>query len=87
MRERRMLVYADWLADEPIPIGELFVSEGRGRELFSFSYSEKWLRGDHATTFLDPEVHPFSGRQYARPTSRFSGCSRTAAQTAGGGPS
>lgn len=65
MRERRMLVYADWLADEPIPIGELFVSEGRGRELFSFSYSEKWLRGDHATTFLDPEVHPFSGRQYA----------------------
>ena len=60
MRERRMLVYADWLADEPIPIGELFVSEGRGRELFSFSYSEKWLRGDHVLSRSLPGTYTWA---------------------------
>ncbi len=46
-------------------MGELSAAYTRGKEIFSFSYSETWLKSKYAQ-ILDPELQLFSGPQYAR---------------------
>ena len=61
--ENRILVYAGWL-NEPEHIGTLFnETNARGSNALSFEYSEGWLAG-HSEIMLDPDLFPYTGRQY-----------------------
>jgi len=64
VKERTIYVYADWFADEPVFMGRLFVSNNRGKESFSFSYSKDWLRRSEAEAVFDPDLSLYEGRQY-----------------------
>lgn len=55
-------ICAGWLQDETI--GTLSIEQMRGKEVCSFSYDPEWLSA-HAGLFLDPELMPYEGRQYA----------------------
>jgi serine/threonine-protein kinase HipA len=61
---KEILVYADW---KGLPtaeqVGTLHAETLRGKEIFSFSYAENWL-SKQDKLFLDPELLPYSGRQY-----------------------
>lgn len=61
--EREILVYSDFVSDTPVLIGNLFIDTLRGKEVFSFEYSPLWLQ-KWQNIFLDPDLYPFSGRQY-----------------------
>lgn len=43
-------------------IGKLYASMARGKEFYSFEYDEKWL--EQSTTFIDPDLQLYNGRQY-----------------------
>lgn len=59
-------VYAHWLGlKEPVLMGVLKAEFTRGKEIFSFSYSEFWL-SSRFSQILDPELQFFSGSQYAK---------------------
>ncbi|MDN3203780.1 type II toxin-antitoxin system HipA family toxin [Algoriphagus sediminis] len=61
---REILVYADWEGlGGPEPVGVLSSERVRGSEVFSFSYSESWLKNKYAQV-IDPDLQLFSGRQY-----------------------
>lgn len=55
-------ICAGWLKNETI--GTLSVEQMRGKEVCSFSYDSDWLAA-HGGLFLDPELLPYEGRQYA----------------------
>jgi len=58
-------VYAHWVGmKEPIYMGELQSGFTRGKEIFSFSYSDTWLTSTHSQ-ILDPELRLYSGSQYS----------------------
>jgi len=58
-------VYADWIElQAPTLMGCLHSQYVRGRELFSFEFSEVWLNCRELLT-LDPDLQFYSGRQYA----------------------
>ncbi len=48
---------------EPLYMGELNSEFTRGKEVFSFNYSENWLKSSYSQV-LDPELHFYSGSQY-----------------------
>jgi serine/threonine-protein kinase HipA len=50
---------------EPILMGVLKAEFTRGKEIFSFSYSDNWLKTAYYQVF-DPELQLFSGSQYAK---------------------
>jgi serine/threonine-protein kinase HipA len=50
---------------DPIYMGELRAEYTRGKEVFSFSYSDTWLKSKYSQ-ILDPELQLYSGSQYAR---------------------
>jgi len=59
-------VYAHWVGmKDPIYMGELKSEYTRGKEIFSFSYSDTWLKSNYSQ-ILDPELQFYSGSQYAR---------------------
>lgn len=59
-----ILVYADWFElKKPVLMGSLQVDQMRGKEVFSFSYSEEWLKRGEAL-LLDPDLGFFDGPQY-----------------------
>lgn len=63
---KNIYVYAHWVGmKDPVFMGELSAAYTRGKEIFSFSYSETWLKSKYAQ-ILDPELQLFSGPQYAR---------------------
>ena len=62
--EKTIYVYADWLPEGPVLVGVLLAAGNRGRESFSFSYSEDWLKRGDAAVVLDPDPHSYGGRQY-----------------------
>lgn len=62
MEEKIIYVFADFLSFDNELIGKLFVSNVRGKELFSFEYEQDWLK--KYNLMLDPELLLFSGRQY-----------------------
>ncbi|MGN0377965.1 MAG: type II toxin-antitoxin system HipA family toxin [Butyrivibrio sp.] len=62
--EKVIYVYADFLSHHNDLIGKLYVSSTKGRELCSFEYDSGWLTGE--STFLDPDLQLYNGRQYVR---------------------
>lgn len=61
--ENRFMVYAGWL-DEPELIGTLYNEiNARGTDVLYFEYSEGWL-AEHLEIILDPDLLPYTGRQY-----------------------
>jgi serine/threonine-protein kinase HipA len=59
-------VYAHWTGmKEPVLMGVLKAEFTRGKELFSFSYSENWLKSTYSQ-ILDPELQLYTGSQYAK---------------------
>ena len=64
MKESIIYVYADWLTDGPVLMGQLFVTNTRGKENFSFEFDKNWLKRSEAFITLDPDIHLYSGRQY-----------------------
>jgi len=66
INHRSIFVYAHWVSmKDPIYMGELRAEYTRGKEIFSFCYSDTWLRSKYSQ-ILDPELQLFSGSQYAR---------------------
>jgi serine/threonine-protein kinase HipA len=62
---KNIYVYAHWVGmKEPVYMGELQSEFIRGKEIFSFSYSESWLNSSYSQ-ILDPELQFYSGSQYA----------------------
>ena len=61
-KEDVILVVAGWLEDEPV-IGKLFCLNGRGRENYSFEFSDDWLNNNY-NLFLDPDLFNGRGRQF-----------------------
>ncbi len=64
MKEKIILVYADWIEYGPILIGKLYVSSNRGKETFSFEFHNDWLKREESKYTLDPDLFPIPGRQY-----------------------
>lgn len=62
MEEKIIYVFADFLSFDNELIGKMYVSNVRGKELFSFEYEQDWLK--KYNLMLDPELLLFSGRQY-----------------------
>jgi len=59
-------VYAHWNGmKEPVFMGVLKAEYTRGKEIFSFSYSDNWLKSRYSQ-ILDPELQFYSGSQYAK---------------------
>lgn len=65
IKEKDIYVYLDLpKASGLVWIGVLKASMARGKEVFSFEYSDQWL-GDHDSIPLDPELQLLTGRHYA----------------------
>lgn len=60
--EKIIYVYADFLPYHNELVGKLYASGAKGREFYSFEYEPKWL--EHQSTFLDPDLQLYKGRQY-----------------------
>ena len=61
-----IFVYAHWTGmKEPVFIGVLKAEFTRGKEIFSFSYSEDWLKSSYSQ-ILDPELQLYTGSQYGK---------------------
>lgn len=59
-----ILVYADWRElTAPTLMGTFSVTHTKGREVFSFTYSNDWINSGTAQN-LDPDLQLFSGPQY-----------------------
>jgi serine/threonine-protein kinase HipA len=62
---KNIFVFAHWTGmKEPVFMGELKAEYSRGKEIFSFSYSDSWLKSRYSQ-ILDPELQLYSGSQYA----------------------
>src|SRR4030043_1318457 len=62
---RNIFVYAHWTGmHAPFLMGQLRAEYARGKEIFSFSYDNKWLNSRYSQ-ILDPELQFYSGSQYA----------------------
>ena len=62
--EKTILVYDDFSSDVPILLGKLYVGVIKGGETYSFEYDKDWLAKNKLSINLDPELQPFSGRQF-----------------------
>jgi len=61
-----IFVYAHWTGmKEPVLMGLLKAEFTKGKEIYSFSYSENWLKSRYSQ-ILDPELQLYSGSQYAK---------------------
>lgn len=61
---REIIVYADWIGlPEMFKMGILRSGKSRGEELFSFEYSESWLKSGYAQE-IDPDLKLYTGPQY-----------------------
>lgn len=64
MSKRKICVYADWQKiNTPFLIGFLYSERLRGKEIFSFEYTEAWLKSENAF-LLDPDLQLYSGLHY-----------------------
>ena len=59
--EKRIKVYYQ---DEATPLGTVFVSSLRGKEVYSFAYDETYLASGYQNLLLDSEIAWIRGRQY-----------------------
>ena len=62
--QREILVYAHWKGIQPpLLMGFLRASQLRGKEIFSFEYTNDWLNSGNSKN-LDPDLKLYSGNQY-----------------------
>lgn len=62
--ERKIFVYADWIGlNKPQLMGTLNSSLIRGKEIFSFEYSEEWINSGILIN-IDPDLKLYKGHQY-----------------------
>lgn len=61
-KETSIFVYADYLNFNNELVGTLYVSQQKGKEFYSFEYSDSWLK--KGSILLDPDLKMFKGRQY-----------------------
>ena len=64
VNQKTIFVYDDFSTDLPRLLGSLYVNVIKGGESYSFEYDKDWLRKTGLTLTLDPELMPYSGRQY-----------------------
>lgn len=64
VNQKTIFAYDDFSTDQPVLMGSLYVNVIRGGESYSFEYDKDWLRKTGLTLTLDPELMPYSGRQY-----------------------
>ena len=64
VNQKCILVYDDFSADVPALMGRLYVSVIKGGETYSFEYDREWLKKIGLSLTLDPELMPYTGRQY-----------------------
>lgn len=65
MQRRHIEVYAHWVGlPEPVLMGVLSAAIVRGKEIFSFSYDEDWIKSTQAKA-IDPGLQLLPGTQYA----------------------
>jgi serine/threonine-protein kinase HipA len=58
-------VYADWdFLEEAQLMGWLTSQRVRGKEIFSFEYTESWVNHQNPILFLDPHLGFYKGKQY-----------------------
>ena len=63
-KQKTIFVYDDFSMQNPILIGILYVNSLKGGESYSFEYDREWLKKTSLKITLDPELMPYSGRQY-----------------------
>ena len=63
-KEKTIFVYDDFSMQNPILMGTLYVNSLKGGESYSFEYDREWLKKTSLKITLDPELMPYSGRQY-----------------------
>ena len=64
MGQKVIHVYDDFSFQGPMLMGTLYVSAIKGGESYSFEYTDQWLKKTNLMLTLDPELMPYSGRQY-----------------------
>ncbi|WP_293725035.1 type II toxin-antitoxin system HipA family toxin [Phascolarctobacterium succinatutens] len=64
INQKTIFVYDDFSTDQPVLMGSLYVNVIKGGESYSFEYEKGWLKKTSLTLTLDPELMPYSGRQY-----------------------
>ena len=64
INHKTIFVYDDFSTDQPVLMGSLYVNVIKGGESYSFEYDKGWLKKTSLTLTLDPELMPYSGRQY-----------------------
>ena len=64
INQKTIFVYDDFSTDQPVLMGSLDVNVIKGGESYSFEYDKGWLKKTGLTLTLDPELMPYSGRQY-----------------------
>ncbi|MBU2444662.1 MAG: HipA domain-containing protein [Bacteroidetes bacterium] len=63
-QRKEILVFADWLdIKEPMLMGALYSEIIRGKEIFSFQYTNEWLSSKYAQ-IIDPDLQLYTGTQY-----------------------
>ena len=71
VNQKTIFVYDDFSTDHPVLMGSLYVNVIKGGESYSFEYDKEWLKKTGLTLTLDPELMPYSGRQYPTGKSIF----------------
>ena len=62
--QKTIFVYDDFSSENPLLMGTLYVNIIKGGESYSFEYDKEWLKKTSLRLTLDPELMPYSGRQY-----------------------
>lgn len=63
-KQKTIFVYDDFSSEQPVLMGSLYVNVIKGGESYSFEYDREWLKKTGLRITLDPELMPYSGRQY-----------------------
>ena len=63
-KEKTIFVYDDFSMQNPTLMGILYANSLKGGESYSFEYDREWLKKTSLKITLDPELMPYSGRQY-----------------------
>ena len=74
-KEKTIFVYDDFSMQNPTLMGILYVNSLKGGESYSFEYDREWLKKTSLKITLDPELMPYSGRQYPFGKAIFGLCS------------
>lgn len=64
MKEQKIYVYYDKDVDKRIAIGTLFANIQKGKEVFSFEFSDEYFDSFLVNSFFDYDLQPYKSRQY-----------------------